>query len=244
MLGLPGGIRGCLFDLDGVLTQTAVVHAAAWQEMFDDFLRARAQQTGGQFIPFNPVSDYHHYVDGRPREQGTETFLASRGIHLPAGSVDDPPGTPTIHGLSSAKNEIALRRLRTGGVRPYPGSVRYVHAALDAGLRRAVVSASANAADVLESAGLADLFEARIDGEVAAQQHLPGKPEPDTFLAGAQALGLAPETAAVFEDALAGVAAGRAGQFGFVVGIDRTGQGEALREHGADLVVSDLAELL
>ena len=244
MLGLPDAIRGCLFDLDGVLTQTATVHAAAWQEMFDNFLRARAQATGEPFVPFDPVRDYDEYVDGRPRDDGTRSFLASRGIHLAAGAADDPPGTPTIHGLGNAKNEIFGRKLHTDGVHAYPGSVRYVRAARDAGLRRAVVSSSANTADVLAAAGIADLFEERIDGVVAADEHLRGKPSPDTYLAGAKALGLEPPAAAVFEDALAGVAAGRAGQFGYVVGVDRVGQAVQLREHGADVVVSDLGELL
>ena len=244
MLGLPDAIRGCLFDLDGVLTQTAVVHAAAWQEMFDNFLRARAQATGEKFVPFDPVRDYDEYVDGKPREEGTGSFLASRGIHLAAGAVDDPPGTPTIHGLSNAKNQILQRKLRTDGVQAYPGSVRYVRAVRDAGLRRAVVSSSANTADVLAAAGIADLFEVRIDGVVAAQEQLRGKPAPDTYFAGAKALGLAPAEAAVFEDALAGVAAGRAGRFGCVVGVDRVGQADELREQGASIVVKDLGELL
>jgi beta-phosphoglucomutase family hydrolase len=244
VLGLPDAIRGCLFDLDGVLTQTATVHAAAWQEMFDDYLRGRAQATGEPFIPFDPVRDYDAFVDGRPRDEGTESFLASRGIHLPAGAADDAPGTPTIHGLGNAKNEIFLRKLRTDGVHAYPGSVRYVRATRDAGLRRAVVSSSANAADVLVAAGIGDLFEARIDGVVTAREHLRGKPAPDTYLAGAKAVGLAPEEAAVFEDALAGVAAGRAGNFGYVVGVDRAGQADELRAHGASIVVKDLGELL
>ena len=244
MLGLPDAIRGCLFDLDGVLTRTAIVHAAAWQEMFDNFLRTRAQVTGEPFVPFDPVRDYDEYVDGRPRDDGTQSFLASRRIHLAEGRPDDPPGTPTVHGLGNAKNEIFVRKLHTDGVHAYPGSVRYVRAARDAGLRRAVVSSSANTADVLAAAGIADLFEERIDGVVAADKHLRGKPSPDTYLAGAKALGLEPVAAAVFEDALAGVAAGRAGQFGYVVGVDRVGQAGALREHGADAVVSDLGELL
>ena len=230
--------------MDGVLTQTATVHAAAWQEMFDNFLRTRARATGEPFVPFDPVRDYDEYVDGRPRDEGTESFLASRGIHAAAGAADDPPGTPTIHGLGNAKNEILLRRLHTGGVHAYPGSVRYLRAARDVGLRRAVVSSSANTAEVLAAAGIGDLFDARIDGVVAADEHLRGKPSPDTYLAGAKALGLAPAAAAVFEDALAGVAAGRAGEFGYVVGVDRVGQAGALREHGADVVVTDLGELL
>jgi beta-phosphoglucomutase family hydrolase len=244
VLGLPDGVRGCLFDLDGVLTQTSKVHDAAWQEMFDAYLRERSQSTGEPFVPFDPVKDYQEYIDGKPREDGVRSFLASRGIELPAGSEDDPPAAETVHGLGNRKNEILLRRIREDGVEPYPGSVRYVEAARDAGLRRAVVSSSANAHDVLAAAGIADLFEARIDGIVAHQQHLRGKPAPDTFLAGARALGLAPGEAAVYEDALAGVAAGRAGAFGYVVGVDRLGQADALKEHGADVVVTDLADLL
>lgn len=244
MLGLPDGVRGCLFDLDGVLTQTSKVHDAAWQEMFDSYLHERSQAAGGPFVPFDPVGDYEQYIDGKPREDGVRSFLASRGIELPEGGQDDPPTAETVHGLGNRKNEILLRRIRQDGVEPYPGSVRYVEAARDAGLRRAVVSSSANAHDVLVAAGIDDLFEVRIDGIVARQQHLRGKPAPDTFLAGARALGLAPREAAVYEDALAGVAAGRAGAFGYVVGVDRLGQAEALKEHGADVVVTDLADLL
>jgi beta-phosphoglucomutase family hydrolase len=244
MLGLPDAIRGCLFDLDGVLTKTATVHDAAWKEMFDGFLRARADASGQQFVPFDPVKDYDDYVDGKPREDGTRSFLESRGIQLPEGKPDDAPGTQTIYGLSNAKNQILLRRIHSDGVEPYPGSVRYVHAVRDAGLRRAVVSSSANCRDVLKAAHIEDLFEARIDGVVAEREHLRGKPAPDMYLAGARALGLEPAEAAVFEDALAGVASGRAGKFGFVVGVDRVGQAEQLREHGADVVVQDLAELL
>ncbi len=243
-LGLPGGIRGCLFDLDGVLTKTAAVHDAAWKEMFDGYLTERARQTGQPFVPFDPVADYDEYVDGKPRAEGTRSFLASRGIDLPDGGDDDPPEAETVHGLGNRKNEILLRRIRQDGVEAYQGSVRYVRAVQAAGLRRAVVSSSANCRDVLAAAGIADLFEVRIDGVVASQQHLAGKPAPDTFLAAARALGLAPAGAAVFEDALAGVAAGRAGRFGYVVGVDRAGQAAALKSHGADMVVSDLAELL
>jgi beta-phosphoglucomutase family hydrolase len=244
VLGLPDNIRGCLFDLDGVLTQTATVHDAAWQEMFDDFLRKRAEATGEKYVPFDPVRDYDDYVDGKPREEGTASFLTSRGIQLPTGHADDPPGTPTIYGLGNAKNQILLRKLRTDGVQAYPGSVRYVQAAGEAGLHRAVVSSSANTKDVLAAAGLQDMFEAVIDGVVAAAEHLRGKPAPDSYLAGAKALNLAPDAAAVFEDALAGVESGRAGQFGFVVGVDRVGQADALRRHGADVVVKDLEDLL
>jgi beta-phosphoglucomutase family hydrolase len=244
VLGLPDGITGCLFDLDGVLTKTAKVHDAAWKQMFDGFLRDRAERTGQPFVPFDPVKDYEEYVDGKPREDGTRSFLASRGIELPEGGADDPPDAETVHGLSNRKNQIVLERIHTGGVEAYEGSVRYVRAVRDAGLRRAVVSSSANAHDVLVAAGIEDLFEARIDGIVAEREHLRGKPAPDTFLAGARALGLEPAQAVVFEDALAGVAAGRAGKFGYVVGVDRVGQAGELREHGADVVVTDLADLL
>jgi len=244
VLGLPDSTRGCLFDLDGVLTKTAKVHDAAWKEMFDGFLRDRAAATGQPFVPFDAVKDYDEYVDGKPRADGTRSFLASRGIELPEGSEDDPPDAQTVYGLSNRKNQIVLQRIRTDGVEAYEGSVRYVRAARDAGLRRAVVSSSANAHDVLVAASIEDLFEARIDGIVAEREHLRGKPAPDTFLAGARALGLDPAEAVVYEDALAGVAAGRAGKFGYVVGVDRVGQAEALREHGADVVVTDLAELL
>jgi beta-phosphoglucomutase family hydrolase len=244
VLGLPDGIRGCLFDLDGVLTQTAKVHDAAWKEMFDGFLRDWSKRTGQPFVPFDPVKDYDEYVDGKPREDGTRSFLASRGIKLPEGSEDDPPDAETVYGLSNRKNEIVLQRIHTDGVEAYPGSVRYVKAVRDAGLPRAVVSSSANAKDVLAAAGIGDLFDARIDGVVAERDHLRGKPAPDTYLAGARALGLEPRAGAVFEDALAGVAAGRAGGFGFVVGVDRVGQADELRQHGADTVVTDLAELL
>ena len=237
-------MRGCLFDLDGVLTQTAKVHAAAWKEMFDDYLRERAKRTGEPFVPFDPGSDYDEYVDGKPRADGTRSFLESRGIELPEGDDGDPRDAETIHGLGNRKNELVLKLIKENGVEAYQGSVRYVRAARDAGLRRAVVSSSANCRDVLAAAGIEDLFEARIDGVVAKEQHLRGKPNPDTFLAGARALGLEPDQAAVYEDALAGVAAGRAGAFGFVIGVDRVGQAEALKAHGADIVVKDLAELL
>jgi beta-phosphoglucomutase family hydrolase len=244
LLGLPDEVSACLFDLDGVLTKTAKVHAAAWKEMFDAYLRERAAKTGERFVPFDALGEYDQYVDGKPRYEGVQSFLASRGIELPRGEPDDPPLAETVDGLGNRKNEIVLRLIREGGVEPYEGSVTYVRAARDAGLRRAVVSSSTNCHDVLVAAGIEDLFEVRIDGVVAEREHLHGKPAPDTFLAGARALGVEPAHAAVFEDALAGVAAGRAGHFGFVVGVDRVGHADALREHGADVVVSDLSELL
>jgi beta-phosphoglucomutase family hydrolase len=244
VLGIPDRSRGCLFDLDGVLTQTATVHAAAWQEMFDDFLRQRAQRTGEPFVSFDPVADYDNYVDGKPRADGTRSFLQARGIDLTEGSDSDPPEALTIDGLSSLKNQIVLRKIADGGVRVYPGSVRYLHAVGEAGLGRASVTSSANAASVLAAAGISDQFDAIVDGVVAKKEGLAGKPAPDTYRYAARALGLAPADAVVHEDALAGVAAGKAGHFGFVVGVDRAGQAGALREAGAGIVVRDLAELL
>ena len=244
MLGLPSAIRACLFDLDGVLTQTAKVHAAAWKEMFDGFLRAHAERVGEPFVPFDALEDYGEYVDGKPRYDGVRSFLTSRGIDLPEGEPSDPPEAETISGLGNRKNELVLSMIHRQGVEAFEGSIRYVRAVREAGLRRAVVSSSANTGEVLAAAGIDDLFEARIDAIAAQRQHLKGKPAPETFLAAARALGVQPSQAAVFEDALAGVAAGRAGRFGFVVGVDRVGQPEALHEHGADLVVSDLADLL
>jgi beta-phosphoglucomutase family hydrolase len=244
MLGLPDQVRACLFDLDGVLTQTARVHAAAWREMFDGYLSERAARVGVEFVPFDPVADYAEYVDGKPRYDGVRSFLASRGIELPEGDPGDPPGSQTICGLGNRKNEVVLRLIREEGVEAYDGSVRYVEAVRAAGLRRAVVSSSTNCRDVLVAARIDELFETRIDGIVAEREGLKGKPAPDTFLAGARALSVEPGRAAVFEDALAGVAAGHAGGFACVVGVDRDGHADALREHGASIVVSDLAELL
>jgi beta-phosphoglucomutase family hydrolase len=244
VLGLPGSVRALLFDLDGVLTQTAKVHAAAWKQMFDEYLRARAQRQGEAFREFDAGHDYDEYVDGKPRYDGVRSFLESRGIRLPEGTPEDPPSEESIHGLGNRKNALVLRLIHEQGVEAYQGSVRYVEAAREAGLRRAVVSSSANAHDVLAAAGIAELFEAVVDGHAVESQGLKGKPAPDTFLAGARALEATPAQAAVFEDALAGVEAGRAGDFGFVVGVDRVGQAQQLREHGADLVVQDLAELL
>ncbi|MEU2605166.1 HAD family hydrolase [Streptomyces albus] len=240
-LGLPDGVRACLFDLDGVLTKTAVVHDAAWKETFDAFLRERE---GPGFHPFDPVADYDAYVDGLPRADGVRTFLASRGIELPEGTPDDPPDRRTVHGLGNRKNELLLEKIHQEGVEAYDGSVRYLDAVRAAGLRTAVVSSSANCRDVLVAVGIADRFDARIDGIVARERKLPGKPRPDTFLAAAHELGAAPGEAAVFEDALAGMEAGRAGGFGHVVGVDRTGQAGALRAHGADVVVKDLWDLV
>jgi beta-phosphoglucomutase family hydrolase len=244
MLGLPDGVTACLFDLDGVLTQTAKVHAKAWKQMFDQYLKERAQARGEEFVPFDPVRDYDEYVDGKPRYEGVQSFLSARGIELPRGAPSDPPDAETVDGLGNRKNAIVLELIHDEGVQPYEGSVRYVHAVRDAGLRRAVVSSSTNCHDVLKAARIDGLFDAVIDGVVAERDHLKGKPAPDTFLAGARAVGVEPGAAAVFEDALAGVEAGRAGRFRRVIGVNRTGQADALRKHGADVVVDDLAELL
>jgi beta-phosphoglucomutase family hydrolase len=243
-LQLPDANRACLFDLDGVLTNTAAVHAEAWSEMFDAFLRARATRTGEAFVMFDVAGDYGQYVDGRQRSDGVRSFLASRGIAVAEGSHDDPADADTIGGLGNRKNELVLAMIHRRGVEAFEGSVRFVRAARDAGKRCAVVSASANCREVLEAAGIADLFEVAVDGVVAEREHLRGKPAPDMFLAAARMVGVQPAEAAVFEDALAGVAAGRAGQFGLVVGVDRLGQADALRAHGADVVVRDLSELL
>ncbi|GGS42676.1 beta-phosphoglucomutase family hydrolase [Streptomyces griseoviridis] len=239
-LGLPADIQACLFDLDGVVTKTAVVHAAAWKETFDSFLRER---DGAGFRPFTD-SDYDEYVDGRPRADGVRTFLASRSIELPEGDPDDPPDRRTVNGVGNRKNELLLEKIRTDGVEAYDGTLRYIEAVRAAGLRTAIVSSSANTLDVLRSLDAERLFDARIDGVVARERGLPGKPRPDTFLAAARDLGVEPSRAAVFEDALAGMDAGRAGHFGHVVGVDRVGQTDALYAHGADRVVKDLAELL
>jgi beta-phosphoglucomutase family hydrolase len=244
VLGIPDLTRACLFDLDGVLTQTATVHAAAWREMFDGYLRQRSAQTGEPFVPFDPVNDYDRYVDGRTRDDGARAFLASRDITLPEGSDSDPPGTPTVYGLASQKNALVQARIAAGGVAAYPGSVRYLRAVREARLASAVVSASANARAVLTSAGLIGMVNVIVDGVVAREQHLAGKPAPDSYLAAARELRQQPGSCAVFEDALAGVAAGRAGRFGCVVGVDRVGQAADLRSNGADVVVTDLAELL
>jgi len=244
MLGLPDGITACLFDMDGVVTKTAVVHRAAWKEMFDDFLRQWSAKTGTPFVPFDSVHDYEEYVDGKPRMEGTRSFLESRAITLPDGSEDDPPGAATIWGLSNKKNDLVLEVLKRDGVEVYAGSRRYIDAVRAAGLRTAIVSSSANTTAVLDAGGVADLFDAKVDAVVAKERGLHGKPAPDTFLEAARMLGVPASQATVFEDALAGVAAGRAGHFGFVVGVDRVGQADQLHAHGADVVVKDLAELL
>ena len=235
VLGLPDGVKACLFDLDGVLTNTAETHAAAWKQMFDGYLEERSERSGEKFVPFDAVDDYARFVDGKPRFEGARSFLTSRKISLPR---------ETIAGLGNRKNELVLRLIHERGVDAYEGSVRYVHAARAAGMRLAVVSSSTNCRDVLIGAGIENLFDVGIDGIVAERKHLTGKPSPDSFLAAARELQVEPAEAAVFEDALAGVAAGRSGGFRTVVGVDRAGEGDALRECGADVVVTDLGDLL
>ncbi|HLY33970.1 MAG TPA: beta-phosphoglucomutase family hydrolase [Jatrophihabitantaceae bacterium] len=239
MLGLPDGVTTCLFDLDGVLTDTASVHRAAWKETFDALLEARG-------LPEFTADDYTTYVDGKPRADGVRDFLASRGITLPQGTSDDPPDAETVNGVGNRKNQLLVKRIHTDGVRVYEGSRRYLDAARDAGLQRIVVSSSANTADVLRVTGLDALVEGRIDGVTLIEQHIPGKPAPDAFLAGARLAGVPAQQAAVFEDATAGVQAGHAGHFGFVVGVNRLGEAHAqdLLHNGADVVVNDLEELL
>ena len=230
MLGLPDGITALLFDLDGVLTKTATVHAHAWKQMFDDYLREQGDER-----PFDEHDDYDEYVDGKPRDAGVRDFLASRDIH---------PDEAEVERLGDIKNDLVLEIIRRDGVEAYEGSIAYLKAARDAGLRRAVVSSSHNCRDVLVSAGIEEYLEERVDGLVADEMKLSGKPAPDTFLEGAKRLGVAPSQAAVFEDALAGVEAGRAGDFGCVIGVNRVGQRDALKAHGASRVVDDLSELL
>lgn len=242
MLGLPAAIRVCLFDLDGVLTDTASVHSSAWRQTFDEFLKAR---DGTEFRPFTQ-QDYEAHVDGEPRADGVRDFLASRGIHLPEGRPDDRPDAHTVNGVGNRKNELLLQKIHTDGVRVFEGSRQYLEAARDAGLRRFVVSSSANTAAVLKVTGLDGLVEGQIDGNTLQKGNIRGKPAPDSFLAGAALAGVDPAAAVVFEDAVAGVQAGQAGHFGYVVGVNRLGDQHAadLRQHGATIVVDDLARLL
>ncbi|MBF6171331.1 beta-phosphoglucomutase family hydrolase [Nocardia blacklockiae] len=241
-VGLPESISAALFDLDGVLTDTAAVHRRAWKTVFDRLLACRC---GARFRPFT-ADDYLNYVDGRTRADGVREFLTSRAIVLPDGAPDDPPGLATVHGIGNSKNRLLLSLIERDGVRVYPGSVAYLTAVRAAGLRIAVVTSSANAAAVLDSADLTRFVDARIDGVEIRRRGLRGKPAPDSFRAAAEELGETPSRAAVYEDATAGVTAARTGGFGFVVGVDRVRDGkhgEALRRAGADVVVADLSEL-
>ncbi len=243
-LRLPETITACLFDLDGVLTRTAKLHAAAWKQTFDELLRRRATAAGATPADFDAVADYDAYVDGRPRADGVRSFLASRGIELAEGSPADPTSADTVSGVGRRKNELVGELMAQRGVAPYEGSVRFLAAVRKAGLGVAVVTSSENAGAVLRAAGLGGAFDVQVDGVVAHELGLAGKPAPDVFEEAARRLGVTPGQAAVFEDALAGVAAGRAGGFGLVVGVDRSGEAAELRTHGADVVVSDLAELI
>ena len=243
-LRLPEAISACLFDLDGVLTRTAELHAAAWKQTFDAFLLDRSEPNHGAPVPFDAGADYESYVDGRPRADGVRSFLASRGIELPEGSPGDPASADTVHGLGLRKNELVRELMGQHGVRAYGGSVDFLEVVGEAGLGRALVTSSENADAVLRAAGLHGTFDVVVDGALARELGLAGTPAPDVFLEAARRLGVAPRQAAVFEDALAGVAAGRAGEFGLVVGVDRAGHAAELRAGGADTVVVDLAELI
>lgn len=240
----PEQFDAVLFDLDGVLTATAKVHASSWKKMFDTFLQQRATETNTPFQPFDIATDYLRYVDGKPRYEGVQSFLQSRGIDLPYGDPEEPPNADTICGLGNRKNELMHEILASEGVEVYEGSLALLHRLRDAGIKTAVVSSSKNCQAVLTAAGITALFDVRVDGEVAARLHLPGKPAPDTFLHASELLGVDPTRAVVVEDALSGVEAGRAGGFGLVIGIDRHGEAAALKEHGADVVLHDLADLL
>lgn len=238
------GIKAVLFDLDGVLTDTASLHAQAWKQMFDDFLERWCQAHDHPFQPFRIETDYLQYVDGKPRLEGVASFLESRRIVLPDGSPEDDAEQDTIHGLALAKNQLVLGMIDEAGVTPFPGSVRFVEWIRDQGIRTAVVSSSRNAGQVLEAAGIDHLFEDRVDGEVARELGLPGKPAPDTFVECATRLDTTPDHAVVVEDAVVGVQAGRLGQFALVIGVDRGDDAARLHEEGADIVVSDLGELV
>ncbi|MDQ2846189.1 MAG: beta-phosphoglucomutase family hydrolase [Actinomycetota bacterium] len=236
--------QGWLFDLDGVLTNTAEVHAAAWKQAFDGFLAKQEKRTGKTLAPFDPVADYQRYVDGEPRADGVVHFLAARGIELPAGADDDPQDARTVAGLGNRKNHLLLQLLRTNGIDVYPGALALVKALRSKGMPTAVVSASENTHAALTAGHIADLFDAVVDGQVVKELRLAGKPAPDSYLEGARRLGIPPGEAVVVEDALAGVEAGRAGHFGLVIGVDHQHHADVLRAHGADIVVTDLAELL
>jgi beta-phosphoglucomutase family hydrolase len=244
MLGLPDTVRACLFDLDGVLTDTASVHKKAWKAMFDSYLQDRSNRTGEPFVAFDIAVDYLSYIDGKKREDGVRSFLAARSITLPEGDPDDDPSAETVYGLGNRKNELFHQTIREQGVQVFEGSRRYLEAVAAAHLAVAVVSSSANTREVLEVTGLDKFVQQRVDGVTMREENIAGKPAPDSFLRAAELLNAKPAESAVFEDALAGVEAGRRGNFGCVIGVDRVGQAEALRRNGADVVVADLSELL
>jgi beta-phosphoglucomutase family hydrolase len=238
----PDKFDAVLFDLDGVITATARIHASAWKQAFDEILQKRAGD--GSFEPFDKQSDYEDYVDGKPRYDGTQSFLESRHIDMPAGSPDDPPGKATVWGIANRKNELFEEALKEERVDVFKGTVDWVSELRRSGLRTAVVSSSSHCKDILQNAGISSLFDARMDGEIADRLNLEGKPAPDTYLKAAEMLGVEARRAVVVEDALAGVEAGRSGGFGLVIGVDRKHDADLLRAHGADIVVSDLKEML
>jgi beta-phosphoglucomutase family hydrolase len=240
----PQEFDAVLFDMDGVLTATAKVHAASWKKLFDDFLKKRAAETGEPFTPFDIKTDYKLYVDGKLREEGVSSFLESRGIKLPAGEAGDPPESETVFGLGNRKNDLVTKIIETEGVDIYDGSIALVRYLREQGIKTAVVSASKNCEAVLQVTGIIDLFDVVVDGNVAARLGLSGKPAPDTFLQAAKLLDSEPDRAVVVEDAISGVQAGRAGKFGLVIGVDRHGEPDSLRNNGADIVVDDLEKLL
>lgn len=237
-------VDGVVFDMDGVVTDTASVHAGAWKRLFDEYLAERARRRGEPFVAFDDDADYRRYVDGKPRYDGVRDFLASRAIVLPEGGASDAPDEETVSGLGKRKDAYFLARIREHGVRAYPSSVELVRRLKEAGFGVAVISASRNLDEVLEAAGIGDLFPVEVGGRDAEALRLAGKPDPAVFLEAARRLGVAPSRTVVIEDALAGVEAGRSGRFGLVIGVDRTGQAAELRARGADVVVNDLAELI
>ncbi|HTT59447.1 MAG TPA: beta-phosphoglucomutase family hydrolase [Acidimicrobiales bacterium] len=244
------GYQAWLFDMDGVLTKTALVHAAAWQQAFDAFLQEETARTGTSYAPFDPESDYEKYVDGEPRADGVRNFLAARGITLPEGTDSDPPTAATVCGVGNRKNDLVLAVMKKQGVQVYEGVTDLIGALKARGVKVAVVSASENTVAALSAAGINQLFDARVDGHTVKDLHLAGKPAPDSFLQAAKDLGVEAAHAVVLEDALAGVEAGRAGHFGLVIGVDHHDEGDAhdyadqLREHGANVVVRELSELV
>ena len=239
----PRDYDAVLFDLDGVLTRTASIHAAAWKKLFDGFLEQRATQSGAPFVPFSIDADYSRYVDGKSRYDGVAAFLKSRGIELPLGTSEDGPDVQSVHTLGNLKDQYFLKHLDQYGVSPYETSVVLVRKLRAREIKTAVVSSSNNCAEVLEAAGITQLFDARVDGTDITRLGLTGKPAPHAFLEAARRVRAAPLRAVVVEDAIAGVEAGRAGRFGCVIGVDRSGHTTALRDAGADVVVDDLAQV-
>jgi beta-phosphoglucomutase family hydrolase len=238
----PDKFDAVLFDLDGVITATARMHASAWKQAFDEFLKKRAGN--GDFQPFDKLKDYEDYVDGKPRYDGTQSFLESRGIALPHGNPDDPPDKETVCGIANRKTKLFEEALKKDSVDVFEGTVAWIRQLRQVGIKTAVVSSSSHCKDIIQNAGLSDLFDARVDGDIANQLHLKGKPAPDTFLKAAEMVDVGPKRAVVVEDALAGVEAGHNGGFGLVIGVDRKHDAEGLKQHGADIVVTDLQEML